>query len=699
MTHTQHHDTTRHRLITARTAHIMLGHGILTRSVTIGLDPGTARLKAIYTEPTSNDRRFMDDCTMALCQWDDSRGFFLLDSTGNVYDGNTLMDHQGKHDIMPSWKDAVHRVMIPCMMEQSSILESKVYENFTILSRTAGMDNAMCYLACVAYDVDEANDSEQSTPLPVLVMGIMDSYRLVDPYSRGLDIIEACTVKAFGEPRFYDLDFSKLPGRWTYWERDLKKLNLPSNMWLVLRRATGLLGKVDRNIVVPVVRMFIPSRGMDLTDMIMNMMPSNQVDAWLRVFRSWVQPDSLEYWADGTRYEWALEYVDITRRVLEASRASDNPWNDVSITPSTGTGVSATINELRESPMELQLEMLMETWGRVYDVFQSVVMDAYSMESLRDAIESSLNHDMDLNADITALTSILGGNTGNGSASTGDNAHDDGAMGDASETGQQLLDIINANTSSTESNATGTMIGDDGSKDTDPVDEPAIVDTGDSPSPSIQEGNDMGMVHRVPSPMDNSDNTPVEDANDTKDAITMDDDGEGDEHLEECNGSGYDGTGVPTSTDDASVPDELEGNDSGDAPKASKKGMNPDDDTSSRGKDGKNAGKAGEESPCPIAKPRGLNSRTASYVLHHDENDSGDTDSPVAHDDMDDDTVSSGNAMHGGDDSSKSNEMRNKTRMLSKRGTMDKSILSKEDESSDDAIIDYSDMIIELESD
>ena len=387
-------------MIAARAAHVMLGNRVKGKAIAIGNSAEDGSLLVMDLGP-NNEMLGPTDTTpwsLVLCQWDDSRAIFALDSDGHIYDENTPSDGEWS-----SWTRAKDKIFSTATIPQASKMKDLVYANFQNLQTTMGLKEAMFYLTAVAYDIDTYETSNGQIKTTKVLESMMENYRLID--DENLDAIEAATIKAYGRPKFYDLDFSRLAGRWTDWEGDLTKLSLPSTMWLILRRATGLLGRVDRSIVIPVIKLFIPDTT-DLTQTIMTRIPASLVQPWLKVLRSWVKPDTPGLWADASRLEWVIEYIKLTNLLVY----DPNPWTHVTPSDDWSVEVKAQFDKLSGMTPEDQLDMLINTWQSVLDeVFYPSVQESNKADSdiLDEAVVDTLHNNLELESSVLAFASLL----------------------------------------------------------------------------------------------------------------------------------------------------------------------------------------------------------------------------------------------------------------------------------------------------
>ena len=387
-------------MIAARAAHVMLGNRVKGKAIAIGNSAEDGSLLVMDLGP-NNEILGPTDTTpwsLVLCQWDDSRAIFALDSDGHIYDENTPSDGEWS-----SWTRANDKIFSTATIPQASKMKDLVYANFQNLQTTMGLKEAMFYLTAVAYDIDTYETSNGQIKTTKVLESMMENYRLID--DENLDAIEAATIKAYGRPKFYDLDFSRLAGRWTDWEGDLTKLSLPSTMWLILRRATGLLGRVDRSIVIPVIKLFIPDTT-DLTQTIMTRIPASLVQSWLKVLRSWVKPDTPGLWADASRLEWVIEYIKLTNLLVY----DPNPWTHVTPSDDWSVEVKAQFDKLSGMTPEDQLDMLINTWQSVLDeVFYPSVQESNKADSdiLDEAVVDTLHNNLELESSVLAFASLL----------------------------------------------------------------------------------------------------------------------------------------------------------------------------------------------------------------------------------------------------------------------------------------------------
>ena len=387
-------------MIAARAAHIMLGNRVKGKAIAIGNSADDGSLLVMNLGP-NNEMLGLTDTTpwsLVLCQWDDSRAIFALDSDGHIYDENTPSDGEWS-----SWTRANDKIFSTATIPQASKMKDLVYANFQNLQTTMGLKEAMFYLTAVAYDIDTYETSNGQIKTTKVLESMMENYRLID--DENLDAIEAATIKAYGRPKFYDLDFSRLAGRWTDWEGDLTKLSLPSTMWLILRRATGLLGRVDRSIVIPVIKLFIPDTT-DLTQTIMTRIPASLVQSWLKVLRSWVKPDTPGLWSDASRLEWVIEYIKLTNLLVY----DPNPWTHVTPSDDWSVEVKAQFDKLSGMTPEDQLDMLINTWQSVLDeVFYPSVQESNKADSdiLDEAVVDTLHNNLELESSVLAFASLL----------------------------------------------------------------------------------------------------------------------------------------------------------------------------------------------------------------------------------------------------------------------------------------------------
>ena len=387
-------------MIAARAAHVMLGNRVKGKAMAIGNSAEDGSLLVMDLGP-NNEMLGPTDTTpwsLVLCQWDDSRAIFALDSDGHIYDENTPSDGEWS-----SWDRANDKIFSTATIPQASKMKDLVYANFQNLQTTMGLKEAMFYLTAVAYDIDTYETSNGQIKTTKVLESMMENYRLID--DENLDAIEAATIKAYGRPKFYDLDFSRLAGRWTDWEGDLTKLSLPSTMWLILRRATGLLGRVDRSIVIPVIKLFIPDTT-DLTQTIMTRIPASLVQSWLKVLRSWVKPDTPGLWADASRLEWVIEYIKLTNLLVY----DPNPWTHVTPSDDWSVEVKAQFDKLSGMTPEDQLDMLINTWQSVLDeVFYPSVQESNKADSdiLDEAVVDTLHNNLELESSVLAFASLL----------------------------------------------------------------------------------------------------------------------------------------------------------------------------------------------------------------------------------------------------------------------------------------------------
>lgn len=387
-------------MIAARAAHVMLGNRVKGKAMAIGNSAEDGSLLVMDLGP-NNEMLGPTDTTpwsLVLCQWDDSRAIFALDSDGHIYDENTPSDGEWS-----SWTRANDKIFSTATIPQASKMKDLVYANFQNLQTTMGLKEAMFYLTAVAYDIDTYETSNGQIKTTKVLESMMENYRLID--DENLDAIEAATIKAYGRPKFYDLDFSRLAGRWTDWEGDLTKLSLPSTMWLILRRATGLLGRVDRSIVIPVIKLFIPDTT-DLTQTIMTRIPASLVQSWLKVLRSWVKPDTPGLWADASRLEWVIEYIKLTNLLVY----DPNPWTHVTPSDDWSVEVKAQFDKLSGMTPEDQLDMLINTWQSVLDeVFYPSVQESNKADSdiLDEAVVDTLHNNLELESSVLAFASLL----------------------------------------------------------------------------------------------------------------------------------------------------------------------------------------------------------------------------------------------------------------------------------------------------
>lgn len=387
-------------MIAARAAHVMLGNRVKGKAIAIGNSAEDGSLLVMDLGP-NNEMLGPTDTTpwsLVLCQWDDSRAIFALDSDGHIYDENTPSDGEWS-----SWTRANDKIFSTATIPQASKMKDLVYANFQNLQTTMGLKEAMFYLTAVAYDIDTYETSNGQIKTTKVLESMMENYRLID--DENLDAIEAATIKAYGRPKFYDLDFSRLAGRWTDWEGDLTKLSLPSTMWLILRRATGLLGRVDRSIVIPVIKLFIPDTT-DLTQTIMTRIPASLVQSWLKVLRSWVKPDTPGLWADASRLEWVIEYIKLTNLLVY----DPSPWTHVTPSDDWSVEVKAQFDKLSGMTPEDQLDMLINTWQSVLDeVFYPSVQESNKADSdiLDEAVVDTLHNNLELESSVLAFASLL----------------------------------------------------------------------------------------------------------------------------------------------------------------------------------------------------------------------------------------------------------------------------------------------------
>ena len=387
-------------MIAARAAHVMLGNRVKGKAIAIGNSADDGSLLVMNLGP-NNEMLGLTDTTpwsLVLCQWDDSRAIFALDSDGHIYDENTPSDGEWS-----SWTRANDKIFSTATIPQASKMKDLVYANFQNLQTTMGLKEAMFYLTAVAYDIDTYETSNGQIKTTKVLESMMENYRLID--DENLDAIEAATIKAYGRPKFYDLDFSRLAGRWTDWEGDLTKLSLPSTMWLILRRATGLLGRVDRSIVIPVIKLFIPDTT-DLTQTIMTRIPASLVQSWLKVLRSWVKPDTPGLWSDASRLEWVIEYIKLTNLLVY----DPNPWTHVTPSDDWSVEVKAQFDKLSGMTPEDQLDMLINTWQSVLDeVFYPSVQESNKADSdiLDEAVVDTLHNNLELESSVLAFASLL----------------------------------------------------------------------------------------------------------------------------------------------------------------------------------------------------------------------------------------------------------------------------------------------------
>ena len=387
-------------MIAARAAHVMLGNRVKGKAIAIGNSAEDGSLLVMDLGP-NNEMLGPTDTTpwsLVLCQWDDSRAIFALDSDGHIYDENTPSDGEWS-----SWTHANDKIFSTATIPQASKMKDLVYANFQNLQTTMGLKEAMFYLTAVAYDIDTYETSNGQIKTTKVLESMMENYRLID--DENLDAIEAATIKAYGRPKFYDLDFSRLAGRWTDWEGDLTKLSLPSTMWLILRRATGLLGRVDRSIVIPVIKLFIPDTT-DLTQTIMTRIPASLVQSWLKVLRSWVKPDTPGLWADASRLEWVIEYIKLTNLLVY----DPSPWTHVTPSDDWSVEVKAQFDKLSGMTPEDQLDMLINTWQSVLDeVFYPSVQESNKADSdiLDEAVVDTLHNNLELESSVLAFASLL----------------------------------------------------------------------------------------------------------------------------------------------------------------------------------------------------------------------------------------------------------------------------------------------------
>lgn len=387
-------------MIAARAAHVMLGNRVKGKAMAIGNSAEDGSLLVMDLGP-NNEMLGPTDTTpwsLVLCQWDDSRAIFALDSDGHIYDENTPSDGEWS-----SWTRANDKIFSTATIPQASKMKDLVYANFQNLQTTMGLKEAMFYLTAVAYDIDTYETSNGQIKTTKVLESMMENYRLID--DENLDAIEAATIKAYGRPKFYDLDFSRLAGRWTDWEGDLTKLSLPSTMWLILRRATGLLGRVDRSIVIPVIELFIPDTT-DLTQTIMTRIPASLVQSWLKVLRSWVKPDTPGLWADASRLEWVIEYIKLTNLLVY----DPSPWTHVTPSDDWSVEVKAQFDKLSGMTPEDQLDMLINTWQSVLDeVFYPSVQESNKADSdiLDEAVVDTLHNNLELESSVLAFASLL----------------------------------------------------------------------------------------------------------------------------------------------------------------------------------------------------------------------------------------------------------------------------------------------------
>lgn len=386
--------------IAARAAHVMLGNRVKGKAIAIGNSAEDGALVTMDLGPDNEILGRTDTApwSLVLCQWDDSRAVFALDSDGRIYDENTPME-----GAWSSWEHANDKIFSTATIPQAGKMKELVYANFKNLQDTVGRKEAMFYLTAVAYDIDVYESSDGQLKTSKVLESMMEDYRLID--EEGLDAIEASTVKAYGRPRFYDLDFSRLAGRWTDWERDLTKLSLPSTMWLILRRATGLLGKVDRSIVIPVIQLFVPG-DYDLTQTVMTRIHTTLVQPWLEVFREWVKPDAPGAWADASRLEWVAEYVKLTNLLVY----TPDPWGEITPGEDWAIEVKEQYDTIRAMPVEQQLDLLVTTWRSVlHDVFYPSVADSSMEDSdvLDETVVNKLHGDAELESVVLAFVSLL----------------------------------------------------------------------------------------------------------------------------------------------------------------------------------------------------------------------------------------------------------------------------------------------------
>lgn len=374
------------RLVGARTAHVMVGAGCAAMPIAHGINMETGKQDVAMLSPSDGsigDRWSHPDCTLALCQWDDSRGFFVIGQSGEIYDEMTPMELEGRWKT--SWRTVLHKMMQKWPLDSKSNIEIRLWANMKNLVSSAGMLAGMFYISAVAMDIDYARRSTKISTSKLFETMIED-YSYVDTLQSGLDIVQASTIKEYGPPELSDL---RIQGRgdWRDWEDYLSAARLPSNTWLVWRRITSLIGEIPLYMASKSFVSFA-----DFADMTESNDPdiSTSADNALYVIREWMQATEESDAEESKRMSDVL--VDFMELITwSQSDDEDNPWSGLDTTGREWNKRSREIvDTLSKATVRDRISLITGLWSDILGIVKngSGDDDTESMTPVDDAIKS-----------------------------------------------------------------------------------------------------------------------------------------------------------------------------------------------------------------------------------------------------------------------------------------------------------------------
>lgn len=354
------------RTIGARPAHVIVGLQQPVYGFLHGVDAMTGKTAAVALQADgSQGEPLQGESLPALCQWDDSRGLFFLDSKMSVSDSQTPMELEGKWAV--SWRSALHSVMSAWPLGSKSSIEAKLWGNFKNVVEIAGVDEAMFYLAAVSLDMVTAGKSKKMSSSRLFEAMIRD-YSLVDPQQYGLDAVDAAAVKTYGQPRLSDVSLrDDGRGDWRAWEDELKEMGLPSSAWLPWRRIRSRIGEVQPELAGSVLASLNPG----LTDYV-SKLPLGEpgtVDYCETVSR-WVVPSPVDW---RLRRQWLEELlsVGVWIAVSEGSMWSEALGKRTGLSKAD----SELLHELADSTVDRQLGFVAALWKCLHSKLSTMPAD------------------------------------------------------------------------------------------------------------------------------------------------------------------------------------------------------------------------------------------------------------------------------------------------------------------------------------
>lgn len=341
------------RMIGARPAHVIVGLQQPVYGFLHGVDAMTGKTAAVALQADgSPGGPLQEESLPALCQWDDSRGLFFLDSKMSVSDGQTPMELEGRWAV--SWRSALHAVMSAWPLGSKSSIEAKLWGNFKNVVEIAGVDEAMFYLAAVSVDMVTAGKSKKMSSSRLFETMIRD-YSLVDPQQYGLDAVDAAAVKTYGQPRLSDVSLrDDGRGDWRAWEDELKGMSLPSSAWLPWRRIRSRIGEVQSELAGSVLASLNPG----ITDYV-SKLPLGEpgtVDYCETVSR-WAAPSPVDW---RLRQQWLEELLSVG---VWIAVSNGSMWSEA-LEKRTGLSKaeSELLHELIGSTVDRQLGFVAAMW-------------------------------------------------------------------------------------------------------------------------------------------------------------------------------------------------------------------------------------------------------------------------------------------------------------------------------------------------